>query len=452
MSLNLNKDYVDEDYEIDVDEIDVVLDIPEQMYSVFEGDFRYRVAFGGRGSTKSWTFARMMILSAIQEQEPVVYLCARELHKSIKDSVHKLLVNQIKLMGLEEYFHWGKSFLICKNGVNFAFFGLRHNAEEIKSLEGVKIAWIEEGQKTSATSWKILDPTIRMDNSEIWVSFNPEDEKDPTYQMFVVNTPPNAKVVKVNWYHNPWFTKVLEDQRSHMQRTDPDAYSHVWEGNFLTRTDAQVLGGKWIVDVFEPDLSSGEWLGPYDGADWGFSQDPTVLVRCWIREYKDELSRSCRDLYIEKEAWGLRVENDDIPELFDGVDGSRKSVIRADCARPETINHVKKFGFNIVAASKWAGSVEDGISYLRSFNQIIIHPDCPRTAEEARLYTHKIDKLTEDILSDIVDKWNHCIDAIRYALQPMIKVYSMGFKEGDVEKMTKIAKTTTAPKMESVEW
>lgn len=424
------------------------------MLGLFDGQYRYRVAHGGRGSMKSWTFARMMLLSALKEEKPegISYLCCRELQKSIKDSVHKLMINQIKIMGLEEYFQWGARYLRARNGIEFLFYGLRHNAEEIKSLEGVKRAWVEEAQKTSKNSWKILDPTIRMEGSEIWVSFNPELETDPTAQMFIKNPPANAKVLPINFYDNPWFSKVLEDQRAHMQRTDPDAYAHVWLGKFLMRSDAQVLGGKYTIDVFEAQEEPGEWLGPYYGADWGFSQDPTVLVRCWIREVTDEIGVFHRYLYIDREAWGLRVENDSIPELFDHVEDARRHTIRADNSRPETINHIKKHGFNIIAADKWPGSVEDGIAYMRSFDTIIIHADCNRTAEEARLYSHKIDRLTSDILPVIVDKHNHCMDAIRYALQPMIKVYAMGMTEKHERDIKKMEKDTDAPGMEDTAW
>lgn len=424
------------------------------MIELFQGEARYRVAYGGRGSIKSWTFARMMLLSAVEEEDPteIVYLCCRELSKSIKDSCHKLLINQIKMMGLEDYFSWGRNYLRTKTGLEFLFRGLKHNAVEIKSLEGVKKAWVEEGQGTSANSWRTLDPTVRMAGSEIWISFNPDLESDPMYQMFVVNTPPNAKVIKVNFNDNPWLSEELETQRLHMQRTDPDAYNHVWLGNFLTRTDAQVLGGKWIIDVFEPGSEEDGWYGPYYGADWGFSQDPTVLIKLWIREWTDEIGVDRRNLYIEEEVLAIRCENDDLAELFDHVTGSRDHVIRADNVRPETISHVNGFGFHVVGVEKWPGSIEEGIAYMRSFDVIVVHDSCKHTAEECRLYSHKIDRLTEDILRDIVDKNNHCIDAIRYALAPMIKKWIDSMTEKVVKDIVTAKKKTIAPSMEEQSW
>lgn len=424
------------------------------MIDLFDGDWRYRVGYGGRGSIKSWTFARMLILAAINEENPagVSYLCCRELSKSIKDSVHKLLLNQIEMMGLGDYFSSGKKYLRSKSGIEFLFYGLRHNAEEIKSIENVKIAWLEEAQGTSANSLKVLLPTIRMPGSEIWVSFNPDLESNPIYQMFIVNTPPNAKVVKVNFSDNPWLSEELETQRLHMQRTDPDAYNHVWLGNFLTRTDAQVLGGKWIIDIFEPGTEEEGWYGPYYGADWGFSQDPTVLVKVWLRIWTDESGVDRRNLYIEEEVLAIRCENDDIAELFDNVEGARKHIIRADNARPETISHVNTFGYNVVGVDKWPGSVEEGIAYMRSFDQIVVHDRCKHTAEECRLYTHKIDRLTEDILRDIVDKNNHCMDAIRYSLSLMIKKWVDSMTDKVEKEITRAEKKTIAPTMEDQSW
>ena len=192
-------------------------------------------------------------------------------------------------------------------------------------------------------------------------------------------------------------------------RVDPDSASHVWGGECKKISDAQVLKGKWVIETFDPKPT---WQGPYFGADWGFSQDPTTLVKCWIHE---------RKLYIEHEAYGVGVEITETPALFDSIEGSRKHTIRADSARPETISHIKRSGFRVVGAKKGPGSVEEGVAFLRSFEQIIIHPRCKYTAQEARLYSYKVDKLTGDILPVLVDNHNHMIDAIRYALEPFIK-------------------------------
>jgi phage terminase large subunit len=199
------------------------------------------VAYGGRGSAKSWSFARMAVIRAAQSKIRV--LCARELQNSIKDSVHKLLSDQIEEMGLSDLFDVGESFIRCKNGSEFIFKGLRTNTKEIKSMERISIAWIEEAQAVSKSSWDLLDPTIRAPGSEIWITYNPDNEEDPIHQIFVENMPPpNSKVVKINWDDNPWFPAELEEQRAHMEATDPDTYSHVWGGECKRFAGGAVYG------------------------------------------------------------------------------------------------------------------------------------------------------------------------------------------------------------------
>lgn len=373
---------------------------------------RYKVAWGGRGSGKSWNIARALLIMGTQRRLRI--LCARELQTSILESVHHLLADQIDQLGLAGWYRVQQQNIAGKNGTEFIFSGIHSNPTKIKSTEGVDICWIEEAEKVSARSWEIVIPTIRKTGSEIWVSFNPDEATDPTYQRFVVNPPPDAAVRKVRWIDNPWFGEELKREKDYLARVDPAAYQHVWEGECRSNSDAQIFKGKYRIEAFavpiEP-IASG-WDGPYFGADWGFSQDPTVLVKLWIHG---------RTLYIEREAYGIGVELDDIPELFRRIPDVDRYVIRADSSRPETISHVKRKGpFRIEAAEKWPGSVEDGIAFLRSFESIVIHPDCRHAIEEARLYSYKVDRLTGDVLPDIVDKHNHVWDSVRYGLGPMI--------------------------------
>jgi len=326
--------------------------------------------------------------------------------------VHRLLSDLVDTMGLSAQFEVGQSFLRGLNGSEFIFKGLRHNAAEIKSLEAADICWVEEGQAVSDDSWALLIPTIRAPGSEIWVTFNPDQESDPAYQRFVVNPPPNAIARRVNYDENPWFPAELEAERAYLERVDPDAYANVWLGACRSRSDAQVLMGKWTAEPFEADPAA--WDGPYYGVDWGFAQDPTVMVRCWIHG---------RDLYIDHEAWGIEIALDDTPALFDRVPGARQApVIRADAARPETIRHLQAHGYEgMRAAKKWPGSVEDGVEFLRSFERIVIHPRCTHTAEEARLWSFKTDRITGDVLPALKPGMDHGMDAIRYALSPIIR-------------------------------
>jgi len=367
---------------------------------------RYKVYYGGRGGGKSWTVARALIIKGLQSKIRV--LCAREFQTSIADSVHKLLSEQIEALGLAPYYEVQKTRIIGLNGTEFIFKGIRHNVQEIKSTEGVDYCWIEEAQSVSEESWGVLIPTIRQEGSEIWMTFNPQDDDDPTYKKFVLNPPPGAIVRKVSWRDNPHFPQVLRDEMEYLRRVDPDAYAHVWEGETRTISDAVILRGKVEVRPFEtPPVDRF-----YFGADWGFSQDPTVLIRCFVVD---------RTLYIDHEAYSIGCDIDKTPALFDRVPESRKWPIYADSARPETISYMRRAGFNISAAEKWSGSVEDGIAFLRSFEKIVIHERCKHAAEEARLYKYKVDTRTGEVLPVIVDAHNHVIDALRYAISKLVR-------------------------------
>ncbi|MNQ94209.1 Phage terminase large subunit [compost metagenome] len=203
----------------------------------------------------------------------------------------------------------------------------------------------------------------------------------------------------------------MNQQRLEDQRLRPETYDHVWEGAFLTLTDAQVFGGKFVVEEFEPGPG---WDGPYQGLDFGFAQDPTAAVQVWVNDGK---------LYIRREAGKVKLELDDTAaHVALRIPGFAGHVTRADSARPESISYLRRHGLpRMEAVEKWKGSVEDGVAFLKSFAAIVIHPDCEQTAREFRLYSYKVDRLTGDIRPDIVDANNHYIDALRYAVAPMIK-------------------------------
>lgn len=370
---------------------------------------RYKSFRGGRGSGKSLSVARALIIKAYQE--PLRILCCREVQNTIKDSVHKLLSDQIEELGLKKYFEITQTSIRGTNGAEFIFKGIRFDPQGIKSTEGIDICWVEEGQTVSEESWLILTPTIRKNNSEIWITWNPIDAEDPTYKRFVTNKPPNCIDVEVNYMDNPWFPDVLRQEMEFMRKSDYGAYEHVWLGKPLVITEAVIFNGKYRVEAFSDDL----WRQAdrlFFGADFGFAKDPSTLIRCFIFDDK---------LYIDYEAYGVGVEITELASLYATVPGAEEWPIKADSARPETISHLrKKDGFNISAAQKWQGSVEDGIEYLRGFKQIVIHERCKHMAEEARLYKYKVDKRTSEILPIVEDANNHCWDAVRYALDGYI--------------------------------
>lgn len=370
---------------------------------------RYKVLYGGRGSGKSWAVARALI--AIADFGRTRILCCREVQNSIKDSSYQILKDMAHRMGLANRFTF-KDAEIVHNGTGsrFIFSGLLRNENSIRSKEGIDICWVEEASSVSQTSWDVLSPTIRKDGSELWITFNPLTVDDPT-NVFIENPPPGAFVRKVNYWDNPYFPEELRQQMEWDKANNYEKYLHIWEGYPLTISEAQVFKGRFTVESFDEDL----WQKAdriFFGADFGFARDPSTLVRCFIYE---------RRLYVDYEAYGTGVEIDELPALYDSVPGARKWPIKADAARPETISYLRsRAGFQISPATKWQGSVEDGVAYLKGFDKIVIHPRCQHTADEFKLYSYKVDKVTNEVLPVIVDKHNHIIDAIRYSLDGYI--------------------------------
>ncbi len=210
------------------------LSLPDKFKGFFHPS-RYKVAYGGRGSGKSWSIATALVVKACES--PTRILCAREIQKSIKDSCLLLLSDTIERLGVSHMFEVQANQIIGKNGSLFMFEGLRSNISKIKSMEGIDVVWCEEADQVTATSWNTLIPTIRKPKSEIWVSFNPADEMDDTYQRFVANPPEDAYVVKVNYCDNPYFPDELEKERLAMKNQSENLYLHIWEGEPIANRD-----------------------------------------------------------------------------------------------------------------------------------------------------------------------------------------------------------------------
>jgi phage terminase large subunit len=376
---------------------------------------RYKVYWGGRGSAKSWAFAEALIRKAAAL--PLRILCVREYQSSIKYSSHKLLKDTIVRLGLQDWFTVTGEGITSKTGAEFIFKGLFNNEDGIRSTEGIDIVWCEEAHSISEMSWRSLMPTIRKNESEVWICFNMKTEDDATYRRFVANPRTDSIIHKVNYDSNPYFSKVLQKEMEDDKSLDYHLYEHIWLGFPLKISNSVILSGKYRAETI-PELLHKQAERLLFGADFGFAQDPSTLLRMFIIN---------RTLYIEYEAYGTGVELDDMPEFYDSIPDARSWPIKADCARPETISYLRRKGFNISGADKWDGSVKDGVTHLRSFTEIVIDPRCIRTIEEMRLYSYKVDQKQLDqhgqpaVLPIIVDKWNHCIDAIRYGLDGYIK-------------------------------
>jgi phage terminase large subunit len=322
----------------------------------------------------------------------------------------------------------------------------------IKGFARSTKAWVDEAEGVSRESWNILMPTIREPGSEIWVTFNPNKATDPTWtdligpyesQLDEDGCFENEEVliIRANYTDNPWFTEELEIERAKMERTDKDRYNWIWLGQFNKRSNELIFAGKWRVEAFETP----ENVRRFFGADWGFAQDPTTLNSSFVRgntlflDYEANSQRQNNGKGVDlDEIWklfagseGMRPKQREQWEPGDalkypGIPGARKWKIKADSARPETISLVAKQGFNIDAAKKWGGSVEDGIAFLRGFDEIVVHPRCVETIKEFERYSYKVDKTTGDILPIIVDKHNHHMDGIRYSMDGYIRGRGQG--------------------------
>lgn len=368
---------------------------------------RYKGVHGGRGGGKSHFFGDLMIEENIASQLDNV--CLREVQKSLEFSVKKLLEHKISAMNAGAYFEVQDKRILTKRGGVIIFEGLQnHTSDSIKSLEGFDRAWVEEAQSLSQRSLEILRPTIRKDGSQIWFSWNPRKDTDPVDAFLRGPEPyPDSIVVQANYRDNPWLPAELQAEVEYDQKRDPEKFAHVWLGEYQRNSEARVFRN-WTIEEFDTPPGSVFRMG----ADWGFANDPSVLVRCYL---------DGRRLYVDYEAYMVGCEIDQLPDLFRRVPDSDRWFITADSARPETISYMQRHGYpKINSAIKGARSVEEGVEFLRSFD-IIVHPRCQHVIDELTLYSYKTDPLTGQVIPHLEDKHNHTIDALRYACEGVRK-------------------------------
>lgn len=364
---------------------------------------RYKAAYGGRGSGKSRFFAGLLIEEQIAE--PLDAVCLREVQRSLEFSVKRELEAAIQDMNAGAYFEVQDRRILSKNGGVTIFEGMQnHTADSIKSLARFKRAWVEEAQNLTQHSLDILRPTLRDDDSQLWFSWNPNKATDAVDAFFRNRPPKNSVIVKANYTDNPWFPEILREEREHDERNGtPEKYAWVWLGAYQQAGDALVFKN-WKVEEFDSQDGA---LFRY-GADWGFSIDPSVLVRCYLVG---------RKLYVDHEAYQVGCEIDRLPDLFLSVPEAEKWPVTADSARPETISYMRNHGFpRMTAAIKGAKSVEEGVAFLQGL-EIVVHPRCRHTIDELSTYAYRKDPDTGKPIPILEDKNNHVIDALRYACE-----------------------------------
>jgi len=375
---------------------------------------RYKILYGGRGGTKSWGIARALLLQGADD--PLRVLCARETQLSIRQSVHRLLSDQIIELGLTNHYEILQSEIKGINGTLFTFAGLSAlTVDSIKSFEGADRCWVEEGQTVTKESWKILVPTIRKSGSEIWVSFNPDLDTDDTYVRFIENTPPNTILIPVSWRDNPWLTKELRDEMEHLKRTDPDEYDNVWEGicrpaaqgAIYTREMAALAQSKRVCNLpADPQLKTHSiW-------DLGFNDQTSIII---VQINKSELrivdyiEDNLRDMaYYASELkklpynWGSHY----VP--WDGSDDRYKLTGKS----PQSI--VRSFLGSCSVAPK--ADVEMGIKQARLiFSRCYFDKDKTlRLRECLKRYKRIIPPSTDEPATPMHDEYSHGADAFRY--------------------------------------
>lgn len=383
---------------------------PSKLEFLFE-PHRYKVAYGGRGSGKSWGFARALLISAANR--PLRILCCREIQKSIKQSVHTLLTDQIQALGLGGFYEILEAEIRGKNGSQFSFTGLATNTvESIKSFEGCDIAWVEEAQTVSKKSWDILIPTIRKENSEIWVSFNPDLDTDDTYQRFIVNKPDNAAVVKINWSDNPWFPRTLEEERLHSKATNPD-YDNIWEGNCKAAKDGAIYAN----EIREAQENGRVTNVPYDPTlkvhvvmDLGWNDSMTIiLVQRGVSEAR--IIGYIEDDHRTLDSYSSQLKS--LPYNFGQMylphDGQSKDFKHGTSA--EEIMRRNGWDVRIVPKS----DIEHGIRIARmNFHRVYFDKSVTRLLECLKNYRRTINSATNEPGAPLHDEYSHGADAFRY--------------------------------------
>ena len=385
---------------------------PEKLGFLFK-PARYKVAYGGRGSGKSWAFARALLIQSAGSSLRV--LCAREIQKSIKQSVHQLLQDQIQSLGLGAFYEVLETEIRGKNGSMFLFAGLaNHTVESIKSYEGVDRVWVEEAQTVSKKSWDILIPTIRKSGSEVWVTLNPDLDTDDTYTRFIESPPPDLVACKINYNDNPWFPEVLEKERQHCQATRPKDYENIWEGKCKAAVDGAIYADE-IVSAQEHGRVRNV---PYDPLlkvqvvfDLGWNDKMAISLvqrqssELRIFEYIEDDHKTL-DYYSQV----LKAKGLNYGTLWLPHDGANKDFKTGKSAQ----EIMQALGWTVQIVPK--SGIEDGIRLARMvFPRVYFDREgTARLLKCLKNYKRVIPTTTNEPAAPLHDEWSHGADCFRY--------------------------------------
>lgn len=391
------------------------LQLPEKLKPLWQ-PARYKVLYGGRAATKSWGIAQTLLIEGTTR--PLRDLCTRETQRSIKDSVHKLLADQIQALNLGYHYEVQQAAIKGRNGTEFLFAGLSDQTiDSIKSFEGVDRCWVEEGQTLRKRSWSILIPTIRKAGSEIWVSFNPDLDTDDTYVRFIEQTPPGTILIPISYLDNPWLSDEIKAEMEHLKRTDPVSYENVWEG----KCRPAALGAIYTPEMTALAGSSRVGNFPWDPMlqvhtvwDLGFNDSCAIifvqrhLSELRIVDYLEDNQKTLAQYVGMLEKKDYRYGTDWLP--WDGADSKFK--LTGDGTSPESI--LRKLGRKVQIVPQV--DVEPGIKKAR-----LIFPRCYfdrektlRLRECLKRYRRSIPVSTNEPASPVHDEFSHGADAYRY--------------------------------------
>ena len=399
-------------------QVEINAQFPPALAFLFKPS-RYKVARGGRGSGKSWGFARALILRCLQQKTRV--LCTREIQKSIQQSVHQLICDQIEALGLSAAFEIVQSEIRGPHGSCFYFSGLSDiTADTLKSFEGVDVCWCEEAQSISNKSWKTLIPTIRKEGSEIWVTYNPELESDPTHERFVLHPPPDCVSVLMNYTDNPYFPAVLEAERLHAQKTmKPEDYRHTWLGECKPAVEGAIY-----FDAMSAAINAGRIREvPHDCSlkthvvfDLGMADSMTLIlvqkVASEIRviHYIEGNQRILADYSAELK--GLRL--DDQPMNWGSVYLPHDGFHVKHQTGKDDATIMRGLGWDVTAVPNV--SVNSGIDRAREvFARVYFNKGrTERLVECLKRYRWNISQKTGEAQHPLHDEFSHGADAFRY--------------------------------------
>lgn len=362
--------------------------------------------YGGRAAGRSHSIARAILCLGSLEKLTVV--CGRQFWSSISDSVKTLFDDLIDTYHLGHIYTSTRNSIEGMNGTKITFMGLERNKGNIKGLEGIDIFWLEEGQYTAQESIDLLIPTLRRNpGAELWISMNVNLTDDPAYQEFIANPRPGSIVQYTNYLDNPFISPGALEEAAYLYKNNHEKYVHIWLGEPITKSDLLVYNN-WDIGDTPPDPDR-EY---YYGLDFGYKPDPTALIKISVNEDQ-------RILYIHEEGYETKVEIDDMSRFIKTVKGAKYSRLVCD-NEPRTISYLQRNGFKAVAARKGPGSILEGIKFVQNY-KIIVNPKCINTIYELRHYFHEVDSKTGKIRPDKnpVDKDNHLMDAMRYALEDL---------------------------------